>query len=141
MALTQAFLAFGLPIIIFIGLTYGAYKIINNILPHIPTPLKIARFEAANIPSGLGRLWYPLQYYGYVIIYTSLEPFIVILFVASEAAYYSSFVIFRNLLILIVTFIAILYPVLYYAIKQADTLKYWLLEPLSTEVSQNVKPA
>ncbi|MBP1357606.1 MAG: hypothetical protein JZD40_03855 [Sulfolobus sp.] len=140
MALTQAILAFGLPIIIFVGLTYAAYKIINSILPHIPTPIKIARFEAANIPTGLGRLWYPLQYYGYVIIYTSLEPFIVVLFVASEAAYYSSFEVFRNLLILITTFIAILYPVLYYSIKQVDNLKYWVFEPL-VEVGQNVKSA
>lgn len=127
MALTQALLAFGLPVILFLIAGYGGYKILSMVVPSEYNPVKVSRFEAGNIPYGEGRLWFPLQYYGYVLVYTSIEPIVVLLFAISEAAYTTSFILFRDLLILILSSIVILYPILYYAVKQVNTIEYWLL--------------
>ncbi|MEJ2776941.1 NADH-quinone oxidoreductase subunit A [Sulfolobaceae archaeon RB850M] len=127
MAFTQAMLAFGLPTILFLLAGYGGYKILSLAVEGKFNPLKVSRFEAGNIPFGEGRLWYPLQYYGYLLVYTSIEPIIVILLAIAEASYYSSFILFRNLLILITSMIVLLYPVLYYAVKQVNVIEYWLM--------------
>ena len=127
MALTQALLAFGLPLVLFLLAGYGGYKILSMVVPSEYNPVKVSRFEAGNIPYGEGRLWFPLQYYGYILIYTSIEPIVVLFFAIAEAAYSSSFLLFRNLLIIILSSIVILYPILYYAVKQVNTIENWLV--------------
>ena len=125
MSFTQAILAFGIPIVVFLVAGYGVYKIIKLIVPSNPNPLKVSRFEAGNIPTGLGRLWFPLQYYGYLLIYTTLEPIIVLLIPIAYSDYYVSFSVFAKLLMIIIVFIVLMYPVLYYSIKQINILEYW----------------
>jgi len=125
MALTQALLAFGLPLILFLLAGYGGYKFLSLVVPSEYNPVKVSRFEAGNIPYGEGRLWFPLQYYGYVLIYTSLEPIVVLFFAIAEAAY--STLLFRNFLIIILSSIVILYPILYYAVKQVNIIENWLV--------------
>ena len=127
MALTQALLAFGLPLVLFLLAGYGGYKILSMVVPSEYNPVKVSRFEAGNIPYGEGRLWFPLQYYGYILIYTSIEPIVVLFFAIAEAAYSSSFLLFRNLLIIILSSIVILYPILYYAVKQVNIIENWLV--------------
>jgi len=127
MALTQALLAFGLPLILFLLAGYGGYKILSMVVPSEYNPVKVSRFEAGNIPYGEGRLWFPLQYYGYILIYTSIEPIVVLFFAIAEAAYSSSFILFRNLLIIVLSSIVILYPILYYAVKQVNIIENWLV--------------
>jgi len=127
MALTQALLAFGLPLVLFLLAGYGGYKILSLVVPSEYNPVKVSRFEAGNIPYGEGRLWFPLQYYGYILIYTSIEPIVVLFFAIAEAAYSSSFLLFRNLLIIILSSIVILYPILYYAVKQVNIIENWLV--------------
>ncbi|MEM4042296.1 MAG: NADH-quinone oxidoreductase subunit A [Saccharolobus sp.] len=125
MSFTQAILAFGIPIVVFLAAGYGGYKILKLIVPSNPNPLKVSRFEAGNIPTGLGRLWFPLQYYGYLLIYTTLEPIIVLLIPIAYSDYYVSFNAFAKLLMIIIVFIILMYPVLYYSIKQINILEYW----------------
>ena len=125
MALTQALLAFGLPLVLFLLAGYGGYKFLSLVVPSEYNPVKVSRFEAGNIPYGEGRLWFPLQYYGYVLIYTSLEPIVVLFFAIAEAAL--SPLLFRNLLIIILSSIVILYPILYYAVKQVNIIENWLM--------------
>lgn len=127
MALTQALIALGLPLVLFLLAGYGGYKILSLVVPNEYNPVKVSRFEAGNIPYGEGRLWFPLQYYGYVLIYTSIEPIIVLLFAIAEASYSQSFLLFRNLLIIIGSSIVILYPILYYAVKQVNTIENWIV--------------
>ena len=127
MAFTQAILAFGLPLVLFLAAGYGGYKVLSLAVEGKFNPLKVSRFEAGNIPFGEGRLWFPLQYYGYLLVYTSIEPIIVLLFSISEASYFTSFMLFRNLLIIVFTTITVLYPVLYYAVKQVNIIQYWLI--------------
>jgi len=125
MSFTQAILGFGIPIVAFLAAGYGLYKFLLLILPSKPNPLKVSRFEAGNIPTGLGRLWFPLQYYGYLLLYVILEPIIVLLLQIAFSDYYTTLVAFRDLLLIIVLFIVLMYPVLYYAIKQINLLYQW----------------
>ncbi|WP_338600146.1 NADH-quinone oxidoreductase subunit A [Sulfolobus tengchongensis] len=125
MSLTQAILTFGIPIVVFLAAGYGGYKFLSLVVPSKPNPLKVSRFEAGNIPTGLGRLWFPLQYYGYLLVYTTLEPIIILLLPVAYSDYYSSMTAFRNLLLIVVVFIVLLYPILYYSIRQINVLNYW----------------
>ena len=125
MTYTQAVLSFGLPFILVLLGAYGTYKLLELVMPRNPNPLKTARFEAGNIPTGEGRLWFPLQYYGYLLVYTTLEPIVVLLFVAAAVPFYNNFTLFRNLLIVVGSFLVLMYPVLYYAIRQIDMITYW----------------
>lgn len=125
MSFTQAILAFGIPIVVFLLAGYGGYKFLSLVVPSNPNPLKISRFEAGNIPTGLGRLWFPLQYYGYLLIYTTLEPIIILLLPIAYSDYYLSSVAFRNLLLVIIVFLILMYPVLYYSIRQVNIISYW----------------
>jgi len=124
MTLTQPIVAFGVTIVVILAVGYGGYKFLSVALQGRPSPLKTARFEAGNIPTGEGRLWFPLQYYGYLLVYTSLEPIIVLLFIGSsvltvQASYY--------LLLVIGVLAAVLYPIVNYAVRQINVLSYWEL--------------
>ncbi|MCI2413795.1 MAG: NADH-quinone oxidoreductase subunit A [Candidatus Aramenus sp.] len=127
MSYTQAIVAFGLPAVLFLLAGYGGYKVISLIVPHEPSPLKVSRFEAGNIPTGEGRLWFPLQYYGYLLVYTSLEPIVVLLFLIASAPYYTSLTLFRNLMVVVSSSVVVLYPVLLYAVRQINMALNWEL--------------
>lgn len=127
MSLVQPLLALGLPIVIILVAGYGGYKLISLIVPHEYSPLKVSRFEAGNVPSGEGRLWFPLQYYGYLLIYTTIEPIVVLLFVIASAPFYHNFILFRNLVFILSSFIILVYPVIYYAISQVNIIINWEL--------------
>lgn len=127
MTLVQASISFGLPFILVLAGGYGTYKLLSLVVPHVPNPIKNSRFEAGNIPTGEGRLWFPLQYYGYLLIYTTLEPIVIILFLAAAIPYHGDFSLLRNLLVVVGSFLVIMYPILYYTIKQVDQIIYWEL--------------
>ena len=58
-------------------------------------------------------------------MYTTLEPIVVLLFVAAAVPFYNNFTLFRNLLIVVGSFLVLMYPVLYYAIRQINMITYW----------------
>ncbi|TRM80543.1 hypothetical protein DJ524_07235, partial [Sulfolobus sp. D5] len=60
-------------------------------------------------------------------VYTTLEPIIVMLLPITFSDYYTSLIYFRDLIIIIAVFIILLYPVLYYSIRQINILSYWEL--------------
>ena len=127
MTLTQALVGLGLPIVLLLLAGYGGFKFLYYALGLVHNPVKVARFEAGNIPYGEGRLWFPLQYYGYLLVYTSIEPLVITLFLLAPATYYLSSVLTLHLIIILGTFVAILYPVIYYGVKQADTITQWVV--------------
>jgi NADH-quinone oxidoreductase subunit A len=127
MSIVQSLVAFGLPSILTLALGYGGYKIISLMVPHNPTPLKISRFEAGNVPYGEGRLWFPLQYYGYLLMYVTIEPILILLFAIASAPLLGNFILFRNLMIIIGSFIVLIYPVMYYSITQINMIENWEL--------------
>ncbi|EZQ06977.1 MULTISPECIES: NADH-quinone oxidoreductase subunit A [Acidianus] len=127
MALTQPLVSLGLLIVLTLGAGYGGYKLLSLVVPSERTPVKMSRFEAGNIPTGLGRIWFPLQYYGYLLIYTTIEPIIVLLFLIAYAPFYNNFIEFRNLFVVVGSFIVLVYPVLYYSIKQINVVLNWVL--------------
>lgn len=126
MGFTQPLVALGLPFISVLLAGIGGYKFLNLIVPKSDNPVKFDRFEAGNIPTGEGRLWYPLQYYGYLLVYTSIEPILTILFLASPL-YFSidTFTITEKFYVIIGAMIAVLYPTLSYVIKQVNDISQW----------------
>jgi NADH-quinone oxidoreductase subunit A len=48
--------------------------------PRHPTPEKFARFEAGNPPYGRARGLFPMQYYPYLIVFLTVEPLVIYLF-------------------------------------------------------------
>jgi NADH-quinone oxidoreductase subunit A len=48
--------------------------------PRHPTREKFARFEAGNPPFGRARGLFPMQYYPYLIIFLTVEPLVIYLF-------------------------------------------------------------
>jgi NADH-quinone oxidoreductase subunit A len=48
--------------------------------PRSPSPEKFARFEAGNPPYGRARGLFPMQYYPYLIIFLTVEPLVIYLF-------------------------------------------------------------
>ncbi|AWR97627.1 hypothetical protein DFR86_08760 [Acidianus sulfidivorans JP7] len=127
MSLVQPLVAIGLPAILVLVVGYGGYKLLSLIVPQDPTPIKVSRFEAGNIPSGEGRLWFPLQYYGYLLVYVTIEPILVLLFVLASAPIFHNFILFRNLGLILFSFIILVYPVIYYAISQINIVLNWEL--------------
>jgi NADH-quinone oxidoreductase subunit A len=125
MSLIQALVGLGIPIVLLFLAGYGGYFALSLILGLKRNPVKIARFEAGNIPYGEGRLWYPLQYYGYLLIYTSIEPLVVILLLLAPSTFYVSESSAFHLLAIVGTFIALLYPVIYYGARLADVINQW----------------
>jgi NADH-quinone oxidoreductase subunit A len=111
-----------LPIIIGVA----GYKVINLIVPPDPNPLKVGRFEAGNVPYGEGIIWVPMQYYGYVLIFTAIEPLIIIFLLLLPALDSRDLLI--NFLQVLGGFTLILYPVLRYLIRQVDDIKLWSFE-------------
>jgi NADH-quinone oxidoreductase subunit A len=48
--------------------------------PRAPNPDKLARFEAGNPPFGRARGIFPMQYYPYLVVFLTVEPLVIYLF-------------------------------------------------------------
>jgi NADH-quinone oxidoreductase subunit A len=131
LSLTQSVLGLGIPVVLILIVGVGAYKLLSTILPSSPSPLKFHRFEAGNIPTGEGHLWFPLQYYGYLLVYTSIEPILVLLLIASTVEITSVYSpLYYKLLGIVGATIALLYPTVYYVVKQINRLERWQMRSI-----------
>jgi len=88
-------------------------------------PMKRARYEAGNPPKGEARTWLPMQYFGYLIIFLSLEPILILLFLFPEYVRATGDTVRPLLLTLIILLIAV--PPLVFGLKQADRVEFWKL--------------
>ncbi|MCS7121108.1 MAG: NADH-quinone oxidoreductase subunit A [Archaeoglobaceae archaeon] len=54
--------------------------VLAKILPkYKPTPVKLSRFEAGNVPVGFQKWKLPMQYIGFMVLFMTLEPVAVLL--------------------------------------------------------------
>ena len=88
-------------------------------------PYKRERYEAGNPPSGVARRWYPIQYYGYLIIFLAFEPILALLFLLP---YYAALSPARTLMIVAAT-MAISLPPLYYGLSHSRRIELWRFKP------------
>lgn len=57
-----------------------AFVAARILTPRNPFPEKFARFEAGNPPYGRARGIFPMQYYPYLIVFLTVEPLVIYLF-------------------------------------------------------------
>lgn len=75
-------------------ITDVAVLVLIKILPRYrPTPVKLQRFEAGNIPIGIPKWTLPMQYLGFVVIFMTFEPVIVLLLLISALPSLESYLI------------------------------------------------
>jgi NADH:ubiquinone oxidoreductase subunit 3 (subunit A) len=64
-----------------------AVLILIKILPRYRiTAVKVQRFEAGNIPLGRPKWVFPVQYFGFVVLFLALEPVFVLILLLSAVA-------------------------------------------------------
>jgi len=96
-----------------------ALLITRGVSPDIDYRFKRSRFESGNPPVGRARGFFVMQYYPYLLMFSSLEPFVVLLV----------FIFFTPNIWLVTYFLVssfiLLMPVLYYVYKQAGDIDLW----------------
>lgn len=106
-------LAIDVPVLIafvlafFGGLGAGllGYVISRFVAPPKYYPMKNERFECANPPTKRGRGWFTMQYYGYLVVFLTVEPVFIYLFLLLMEAhvfYYSVVQLFGLIMLMLV---------------------------------------
>ena len=99
-----------------IGLALG--KLVS---PRKSYPLKEERYECGNKPYGRARGWFAMQYYGYLIVFLTVEPIVIYLFFILIAAHET----LNTVIILFLLILGILTPPLIYGLKVSEMVKLW----------------
>lgn len=87
----------------------------------IPEGIKLDRYESGHVSPGPARVKLGFQYFGFLIIFATIEPIVVLLFVISPSMRFDSL----SVLTIIGFSIAVVAPILIYAIRQAKKIGYW----------------
>ncbi len=80
-----------------------------------------ARYEAGNPPSGKARGKIGFQYLGYLILFASLEPVAILLFMVSPSLRYS----YERAVLVGVAAVAIIIPLLVYGLRYSRDIRRW----------------
>ena len=97
-----------------------AYYLTKAISPEIEYFMKRERFESGNPRSGRSRGYFIMQYYPYLLMFTSLEPLVVLMiFVLTSRGYITSvlYILGAGLLVIL--------PVIYLAYRYAGETDLW----------------
>ncbi|HID17500.1 TPA: hypothetical protein EYP26_04315 [Candidatus Bathyarchaeota archaeon] len=107
-----------------LGVGAGAlgYLISRLITPRRRYPLKVRRFEAGNPPHGRSRGMFVMQYYAYLIVFLTIEPIVIYLFMIIVNVVSSPFSLWP-FAILILTLI----PPLIFGLNEARKVRLWIL--------------
>lgn len=87
-------------------------------------PYKKIPFESSNPPKGVGKGKVPFQYFGYLVMFLSLEPAVVLLTFISVVP--RSLISHTILLYLIL--VLVFAPLLAYATYESKKIKNWILD-------------
>ena len=86
-------------------------------------PYKKIPFESSNPPRGVGKARVPFQYFGYLIMFLTVEPAVVILtFIATSPHTFT----FKSILFYVIM-VVIFTPLLAYAAHESKRIKEWIL--------------
>lgn len=96
-----------------------AYIVTAVISPRISFPTKRERFESGNPPIGRARGYFLMQYYPYLLMFTSLEPLLIMLLFLILIPYTST------LVYILISLIVIIIPSFVYAYKHAEEIDLW----------------
>lgn len=102
-----------------------AYAIGRAVAPSIDFPTKRERFESGNPPLGRAKGYFVMQYYPFLLMFAALEPFLIlVMFVLLS---YIASINISSLALLFVS-LALIFPPLIYALKNAKVIDLWKME-------------
>ncbi|KXB04879.1 hypothetical protein AKJ48_01125 [candidate division MSBL1 archaeon SCGC-AAA261O19] len=105
-----------------IGILIGA-TLARVLTPREYSVEKLDRYEAGNPPYGRARGFFPMQYYPYLIIFLTVEPVMIYLFLVLMALHESTIAVG----LLFVGLSVLLALPLVFALDSARRLKYWIM--------------
>ena len=119
-------IAFVLALLAGVGAGITGYIISKIVAPPKPYPMKYERFESANPPTKRGRGWFTMEYYAYLVIFLTVEPVFIYLFLLlMEAHTPGSFVTVASLFSLI---LLMLMPPLVFGLDAARRIDLWRMK-------------
>lgn len=121
---SEIFLALIITLVLGIGIGILGYIVSRLITPRKEYPYKFGRFETGNPPSGSARGLFSMQYFAYLIIFLTVEPIIIYLFIIMFSLISSPF----STLIIFLILILALIPPLIFGLDEARKVKLWILE-------------
>lgn len=115
--------------IVFTMLVGFAVCLVGYIVSVVITPrkhyrMKKERFEAGNPPKGKARGWFMMQYFAYLIVFLTLEPILIYLFLLLMEIH----TLFQETSILFMILILMLIPPLIFGLDSARRVKLWLVK-------------
>ena len=100
------------------------YLLSRIITPRRRYPMKFKRYEAGNPPKGKARGWFMMQYYAYLIVFLTVEPILIYLFILILGLH--SHPISTSIIFMI--FVLVLLPPLIFGLDSAKRVKLWFAE-------------
>ncbi len=111
-------------VIVGLGIGLLGFLLARLVSPRKDLPLKQLRYECGNKPLGRARGWYAMQYYAFLILFLTVEPISIYLFILLIMA--NTALIDVSILFLLI--LGMLAPTLYFGVKVAGRVKLWLME-------------
>ena len=99
-----------------------AFVISRLITPRFKHDFKFKRYEAGNPPYGRARGWFVMQYYAYLIVFLTVEPVLIFLFLILMSLHSLPNLVSS----LFFMMIAILIPPLVFGLDSAKKVVLWL---------------
>ena len=105
------------------GLAAGliGYAISRLVAPSKDYPMKYERFEAGNPPTKKGRGWFTMQYYAYLVVFLTVEPVFIYLFLLLMEAH----VLFFSVVQLFGLILLMLIPPIIFGLDAARKISLW----------------
>jgi NADH-quinone oxidoreductase subunit A len=94
------------------------------VAPPKPTPLKNERFECGNPPSKEGRGQLTMQYYGYLVVFLTVEPVFIYSFLLLMDAHQA----FSTVVALFAMILLMLIPPLIFGLDSARKIRLWKMK-------------
>ncbi len=99
-----------------------AFLAARVLTPRDPAPEKFARFEAGNPPYGRARGIFPMQYYPYLIVFLTVEPLVIYLFLIMMSLHEMALLVAA----LFATLSAMVAVTILFALDSARRLDEWM---------------
>jgi len=97
------------------------YLISRVLAPPKPYPLKYERFESGNPPTKRGRGWFTMEYYAYLVIFLTVEPVFIYLFLLlmeARAQFFTVASLFGLIILMLI-------PPLVFGLDAARRIELW----------------
>jgi len=121
---TDTIVAFVLALGAGIGFGLFGFAVSRLVAPPKPTPLKNERFECGNPPSKEGRGQLTMQYYGYLVVFLTVEPVFIysfLLLMDAHQAYFTVVALFAVILLMLI-------PPLIFGLNSARKIHLWKMK-------------